>query len=178
MEKYINAEMPTNKKIIVSGQRFDRQCGWQECVDICDDIELDHYTGTTMPEYAKTYLMEALFDNLDNHDLWDETDDTTSDYKIWLSLVDADSDDDDGAYATESYWATELAKDYLTYRLDLSRDIIDLACDILSNDTWDMDDLAKLCDYAGMSTEWNSSDDETFEEVVKAAAEKLDVRII
>lgn len=53
-----------------------------------------------------------------------------------------------------------------------------IASDIRSSDTWNMDLLAELCEAAGMSTEWEASDGDTFEAVAFAAAEKLGVEIL
>lgn len=179
MENITNAN--SKKKIIISTYRFDRQSGWQECGGYDDTFDLDDYPGSTMPEEAKTWLMEYLFDEMDNHDLWDETGDEYGDYKVRLEMVRPDYDPCDGkdtVYDTEEYWMTELAKDYLAYRLDLGRDIIDLACDILHSGTWDMDKLASLCAAADMTAEWEAADGDTFESVAYAAADKLGVRIV
>lgn len=57
------------------------------------------------------------------------------------------------------------------------KDINELASEIRSMDTWDMELLAELCDAAGMRGEWKAADGETFEAVAFEAAKKLGVEI-
>lgn len=57
------------------------------------------------------------------------------------------------------------------------KDINELASEIRSMDTWDMELLAELCDAAGMRDEWEAADGETFEAVAFEAAKKLGVKI-
>ena len=54
-----------------------------------------------------------------------------------------------------------------------------LAQIIRTSDTWDSvsDELAELCEAAGMADEWAQADGETFERVAEAAADKLGVEI-
>lgn len=54
----------------------------------------------------------------------------------------------------------------------------ELARAIKAADTWDLDQLEKLCDLAGMTEEWEQADGEEFEAVAEEAAEKLGVEII
>ncbi|RHO91244.1 hypothetical protein DW931_07200 [Clostridium sp. AM43-3BH] len=57
-------------------------------------------------------------------------------------------------------------------------EIEELARQIKKSDTWDMDQLAELCEAAGMAEEWKNADGDTFEQVALTAAEKLGVEII
>lgn len=54
----------------------------------------------------------------------------------------------------------------------------DIARAIRKSDTWDPDDCEELCRLAGMLDEWKAADGETFERVLFAAAEKLNVEIV
>ena len=54
----------------------------------------------------------------------------------------------------------------------------ELARAIKAADTWDLDQLEKLCELAGMAEEWKQADGEEFEAVAYKAAEKLGVEII
>lgn len=54
----------------------------------------------------------------------------------------------------------------------------ELAQEIKAKDEWDFDQLAELCELAGMSEEWEAADGETFEQVAFKAAEKLGVEIM
>ena len=54
----------------------------------------------------------------------------------------------------------------------------ELAAEIRSSQEWDLDQLAELCELAGMSEEWEAADGETFEQVAFKAAEKLGVEIM
>lgn len=79
----------------------------------------------------------------------------------------------------EAYWAGELdgapeAQTGMTMREEIEA----LANKIKESDTWDGDQLAKLCEYAGLSEEWADSDGDTFEQVAYRAAEILGVKII
>lgn len=58
------------------------------------------------------------------------------------------------------------------------RSASEIAAEIRAQNTWDSELLKELCDAADMSKEWNESDDETFEAVAFAAAEKLGVEIM
>lgn len=49
---------------------------------------------------------------------------------------------------------------------------------IAESGEWILDDCAELCRLAGMEDEWNEADGDTFEDVVYAAAEKLDVDVL
>jgi len=53
----------------------------------------------------------------------------------------------------------------------------ELAQSISSKDYWKDEELAELCDLAGMLKEYEEADGETFEDVVYAAAKKLNVEI-
>lgn len=57
------------------------------------------------------------------------------------------------------------------------RDLERTVTRIAKSDTWNPEDLKKLCEYAGLSREWEDSDGETFESVVWQAADKLGVDI-
>lgn len=54
----------------------------------------------------------------------------------------------------------------------------ELAAEIREGQEWDLDQLAELCELAGMSEEWEAADGETFEQVAFKAAEKLGVEIM
>lgn len=54
----------------------------------------------------------------------------------------------------------------------------ELARAIKAADTWDLYQLEKLCDLAGMTEEWKQADGDEFETVAEEAAEKLGVEII
>lgn len=54
----------------------------------------------------------------------------------------------------------------------------ELARAIKAADTWDLDQLEKLCELAGMAEKWKQADGEEFEAVAYKAAEKLGVEII
>lgn len=53
----------------------------------------------------------------------------------------------------------------------------ELACEIRSLSTWDMDLLERLCEMAGIVDEWRAADDESFEAVAQHAADILGVDI-
>ena len=53
-----------------------------------------------------------------------------------------------------------------------------IAQELRESDTWDEDQLKKLCELAGMEEEWEQADGEEFEAVAYKAAEKLGVEII
>lgn len=79
----------------------------------------------------------------------------------------------------EAYWNGELdgapeAQTGTTMREEIEA----LANEIKASDTWDNDKLAKLCEYAGLSEEWEEADGDTFEQVAYKAAEILGVEII
>lgn len=79
----------------------------------------------------------------------------------------------------EAYWNGELdgapeAQTGMTTREEIEA----LANKIKESDTWDGDQLAKLCEYAGLSEEWAEADGDTFEQVAYKAAEILGVEII
>jgi hypothetical protein len=54
----------------------------------------------------------------------------------------------------------------------------EIAQELRESDTWDEDQLKKLCELAGMEEEWEQADGEEFEAVAYKAAEKLGVEII
>lgn len=62
--------------------------------------------------------------------------------------------------------------------MTLREEIEALAREIKASDTWDGDQLAKLCGYAGLSEEWAQADGDTFEQIAYRAAEILGVEII
>lgn len=79
----------------------------------------------------------------------------------------------------EAYWNGELdgapeAQTGMTMREEIEA----LANKIKESDTWDGDQLAKLCEYAGLSEEWAEADGDTFEQIAYKAAEILGVEII
>ena len=55
----------------------------------------------------------------------------------------------------------------------------ELASEIREAQCWDEveNQLAELCEIAGMADEWKAADGETFESVVYAAAKKLGVEL-
>lgn len=57
------------------------------------------------------------------------------------------------------------------------RTVSEIAADIRTADTWDLELCRELCEAADMLNEWKAADDETFESVLFAAAEKLGVEI-
>lgn len=54
----------------------------------------------------------------------------------------------------------------------------ELAETIRNNPCWDEEALAELCARAGMSSEWEAANPDTFEAVAFAAAETLGVEIL
>lgn len=79
----------------------------------------------------------------------------------------------------EAYWNGELdgapeAQTGMTMREEIEA----LANKIKESDTWDGDQLEKLCEYAGLSEEWAEADGDTFEQIAYKAAEILGVEII
>lgn len=54
----------------------------------------------------------------------------------------------------------------------------ELAETIRNNPCWDEETLAELCSRAGMSSEWEAANPDTFEAVAFAAAETLGVEIL
>lgn len=54
----------------------------------------------------------------------------------------------------------------------------EIASEIRSSSTWDMDLCAELCELSGLPNEWSAADGETFEQVLYRAAEILGVEII
>ncbi|HIQ83051.1 MAG TPA: hypothetical protein IAA52_08100 [Candidatus Pullichristensenella stercorigallinarum] len=57
------------------------------------------------------------------------------------------------------------------------RNASEIAADIRTAETWDLDLCRELCEAADMLDQWDTADDETFESVLIAAAEKLGVEI-
>lgn len=57
------------------------------------------------------------------------------------------------------------------------QDARDLAMIIKSSDVWDYDLCCDFCAAAGLGSEWDFADSETFEFVLYLAAEKLGVEI-
>ncbi len=57
------------------------------------------------------------------------------------------------------------------------RNASEIAADIRTADTWDMELCRELCEAADMLDQWDAADGETFESVLFAAAEKLSVEI-
>jgi hypothetical protein len=57
-------------------------------------------------------------------------------------------------------------------------EIVLLAKKIKSSQEWNADDLKKLCEYAGLSHEWEQADGENFETVAQRAADILGVDIV
>lgn len=53
----------------------------------------------------------------------------------------------------------------------------EIAADIRTAETWDLDLCRELCEAADMLDQWDAADGETFESVLFAAAEKLGVEI-
>ena len=60
---------------------------------------------------------------------------------------------------------------------DRQAEAVELAKEIRESDEWDSDKLARLCELANMSDEWEAADGETFESVAYEAAEELGVEI-
>jgi AMMECR1 domain-containing protein len=56
-------------------------------------------------------------------------------------------------------------------------ELTELVKRINASDEWNAEDLAELCEMAGLEKEWQEADGETFEQVVFKAAEILNVRI-
>lgn len=54
----------------------------------------------------------------------------------------------------------------------------EIANEMKNSQEWNLDLCAELCELAGMKSEWDASDGETFESVVFAAADALGVEII
>lgn len=58
-----------------------------------------------------------------------------------------------------------------------SEEAVELAERIKNADEWNAEDLAELCEMAGLVKEWQEADGETFEQVAYKAAEILGVEI-
>lgn len=58
-----------------------------------------------------------------------------------------------------------------------SEEAVELAERIREADEWNAEDLAELCEMAGLEKEWQEADGETFEQVAYKAAEILGVEI-
>lgn len=58
-----------------------------------------------------------------------------------------------------------------------SEEAVELAERIRNADEWNAEDLAELCEMAGLKKEWQEADGETFEQVAYKAAEILGVEI-
>lgn len=54
----------------------------------------------------------------------------------------------------------------------------EIAEEIRNSDEWDFELCEELCKLAGLETEWEEADGETFEFVLENAAEILNVKII
>ena len=59
----------------------------------------------------------------------------------------------------------------------MNTELAELVERINASDEWNAEDLAELCELAGLKKEWQEADGETFEQVVYKAAEILNVRI-
>lgn len=59
----------------------------------------------------------------------------------------------------------------------LNTELAELVERINASDEWNAEDLAELCEMAGLEKEWQEADGETFEQVVFKAAELLHVKI-
>ena len=75
---------------------------------------------------------------------------------------DMKTEEDVEAYVAENYPSTEA---------------VELAERIREADEWNSEDLAELCEMAGLEREWQEADGETFEQVAYKAAEILGVEI-
>lgn len=75
---------------------------------------------------------------------------------------DLKTEEDVEAYVAENYPSTEA---------------VELAERIREADEWNSEDLAELCEMAGLEREWQEADGETFEQVAYKAAEILGVEI-
>lgn len=75
---------------------------------------------------------------------------------------DLKTEEDVEAYVAENYPSTEA---------------VELAERIREADEWNSEDLAELCEMAGLEKEWQEADGETFEQVAYKAAEILGVEI-
>jgi hypothetical protein len=53
----------------------------------------------------------------------------------------------------------------------------EIAARLLTSDTWEMTDCKELCKLAGLESEWEAADGESFEAVVREAAEILGVEV-
>jgi hypothetical protein len=53
----------------------------------------------------------------------------------------------------------------------------EIAARLLTSDTWDMADCKELCKLADLEREWEAADGESFEAVVREAAEILSVEV-
>ena len=56
-------------------------------------------------------------------------------------------------------------------------DAENIACTMRHTGEWDFDLAESLCKFAGMSDEWEGRDEDTFESIINAAADKLGVEI-
>lgn len=59
----------------------------------------------------------------------------------------------------------------------MKKELTELVGRINASDEWNSEDLAELCEMAGLEKEWNAADAETFEQVAYKAAEILGVEI-
>lgn len=76
-------------------------------------------------------------------------------------------------------WVNDAGKKrHLILRTTIMARAAKLAESIRNADTWNPDDLAELCELAGMTDEWEAADGDTFESVAYAAAKKLGVEIV
>lgn len=86
-----------------------------------------------------------------------------TDFNVLADLFeDLKTEEDVEAYIAENYASAEA---------------VELAERIREGDEWNSEDLAELCEIAGLEKEWREADGETFEQVAYKAAEILGVEI-
>lgn len=136
-------------------------------------IDIDYYKNGSGYSHTETFdggncekvfTAEDYFKNLDGAiDLLDRNG--------WITIRANFYDDDDD----EPVASSEYDPDVSLYMADL------IAKDMLNNRDfgleWDSDDCYELCELADMLDEFESASEEGREEVVRKAAEKLDVYI-
>ena len=59
----------------------------------------------------------------------------------------------------------------------MKKELTELVERINASSEWNAEDLAELCEMAGLENEWQEADGETFEQVAYKAAEILGVEI-
>ena len=126
--------------------------------------EREHNTNTKEDKTMKNRNQEVA-DRLASMNLSQRAQDVihNTDLNVLADLFeDMKTEEDVEAYVAENYPSTEA---------------VELAERIRKADEWNSEDLAELCEMAGLEREWQEADGETFEQVAYKAAEILGVEI-